>query len=188
MTLGALMFLSTAETSIIGRYLALFGSIFFGEFYRLIFSPILVILGVMILVKRASWSVWRLVGIILYYFALTSLVGWYKKENIGYFDIYSYLDQLMGPSSAFLAILVLFFTSIYLTLRISYRTIFSKVRESVPSFASVRDAVIPYDEDIIPSKKARLDDVYKKKAQELEQKLATLQKSKKSEAEIHVPK
>jgi S-DNA-T family DNA segregation ATPase FtsK/SpoIIIE len=187
-TLGMLMFLSTAEASVIGKYFSYIWMLFFGDYYRFIFSPILVVLWGMILVKKASWSVWRLVGIILYYFALTSLVGWYKKENVWYFDIYSYLDHLMWPSSSFLTLIVVFFTSIYLTLRISYRTLFSKVRESVPSFASVRDAVLPYDEEIIPTKKEKLDDVYKKKAQELEQKLVALQKSKKTETEVNVPK
>lgn len=90
--------------------------------------------------------------------------------------------------SAFLVLTFLLLASIYLTLRISYRTILSKVRERVPSFASVREAVLPYDEEVIPSKKEKPDDVYKRKAQELEQKLVDLQKNKKKENEVHVPK
>lgn len=86
----------------------------------------------------------------------------------------------MGQSSAFLFLLVLFFASIYMTLRISYRDIFSRVRESVPSLSSVREAVLPSGDDTDDEpKKAKIDSTYKKKAEELEKKIAELQKSKK---------
>lgn len=66
-----------------------------------------------------------------------------------------------------------------MTLRISYRTLLSKVRESVPSLASMRSAVLPEDEeDDTPPKKVKLDETYKRKAEELEKKLANIQKAK----------
>ena len=66
-----------------------------------------------------------------------------------------------------------------MTLRISYRTIFSKLRESTPSLSSLRSAVLPDDEeDERPMKKVKLDETYKRKSEELERKLATIQKSK----------
>ena len=53
--LGLLMFLSTTETSLVGGILRKCGVLLFGEYYRYISSPILVALGTMILVKKASW-------------------------------------------------------------------------------------------------------------------------------------
>ncbi len=183
-TLGALMFLSTKESSIIGEYLSQWGKIFFWEYYRIVASPILVILGTMIISKKASWSEWWLLGIILFYVATTSLIGWYTKTPVGYLNVYPILEKFLGSSSAFLLLLVLFFSSIYLTLRISYRNILSRVRESVPSFSSVREAMLPEDdEDEAPMKKSKIDAVYKKKAEELERKLENIQKSKRDESE-----
>lgn len=137
-------------------------------------------LGVMIILKRASWSVSRLVGIILFFIATTSIVGWYSHATIGYFDIYSMMDHLMGASSALIAMMVLWLVSLYLTLRISYRTILSKVRDSVPSLGRIREAMIPTDsdDDITPTKKSKTDEIYKKKSEELERKLAAIQKNK----------
>lgn len=67
-----------------------------------------------------------------------------------------------------------------MTLRISYRTLLSKVRSSVPSLRSFRDAVLPPDEDDeVPVKKGKIDSQYKKKAEELEKKLSDIQKAKK---------
>ncbi len=138
----------------------------------------------MILTKKATWSVWRCVWIILFYFATTSLIGWYQKTTIGYFDIYTPLTKFAWPSSAFLALIFLFFGSIYLTLRISYRNLLSKVRESVPSISRIKEAAFWDEDDEIPIKKWKLDDVYKRKAQELEEKLANLKKWKRPEEKI----
>ena len=123
-------------------------------------------LGVMILVKRASWSVSRFVGIVLFFVASTSLLGWYADyrsgnlstnmhNTIGIFDIFGLLKILLGSAPTFIALIVLWFVALYLTLRISYRAILSKVRESVPSIRNMRDMVIPSDtdEDIIPVRK-----------------------------------
>ena len=106
-------------------------------------------------------------------------MSWYTKSYVGYFDIYAPLTRLLGTSSAFLTLVVGFFASLYLTLRISYRSLLSKVRESVPSLSSMREAVLPNDEDDIPSKKTKVDDTYRRKAEELEKRLETLQKQKK---------
>ena len=73
-TLAVLAFLSASESSVIGIYMSRAGVAFFGEYYKWVFSPILMLLGVMILVKRASWSASRLVGIVLFWLATTSLV------------------------------------------------------------------------------------------------------------------
>jgi DNA segregation ATPase FtsK/SpoIIIE, S-DNA-T family len=178
--LGLVMFFATQETSIIGGYFASFWKVLFGEYFRIIFSPILIILGGMIMIKKASWSLGRFVGILTFYISATSLYGWYSKSEDGIFNIYSLFEQFFGPSVAFIALFSILLASIYLTLRISYRALLSKVRDSVPSFTSVREAVLPQfeEEEEIPTKKTKIDSEYKKKAEALEKKLEALQKQK----------
>ncbi len=175
------MFLATKETSVVGKYFSEAGIILFWEYYRFIFSPILTILGAMILSKKASWSKWRFFGILLYFMSCTSLIGWYKKETVGIFDFYQSFADFFGPSSAWIVFFSILLISVYLTLRISYRAILSKVRESVPSISSVKEVILPSDtlddEDISP-RKTRLDNEHRKKAEELERKLAELKKQK----------
>ncbi len=133
----------------------------------------------------------RFVGVLLFYISVTSLIGWYVPIYDSFFNIWWVLEKFLGRSSAFLFVIVLFFASLYLTLRISYRTILSKVRESVPSISRVREAVLPADdyEDEAPVRKTKADDAYKRKAEELERKIAELQKSKKEEPSVtHEPK
>ncbi len=95
----------------------------------------------------------------------------------------------MWPSSAFLSLLVGFFASLYMTLRISYRTLFSRVRESLPSISGVREALGGNEDDEeVTTKKSKNDTLYKKKAEELEKKIEALQKTKKWEEKVHEPK
>ena len=82
------MFLATREASVFGRYLTQVDMYLFGEFHRFVAAPILVILGTMILVKKASWSMARFVGILLFYISLTSLIGWYVAEYASFFNIW----------------------------------------------------------------------------------------------------
>lgn len=120
-------------------------------------------------------------GIILFFLSVTSLLGMYKKDVIGFFDLHEQAVRFFGSSASILGFLTIFFASLWMTLRISYRTLLSKVRESVPTLSRMRDSILPsdeYEEGIAPSKKVKLDDTYKKKAEELERKLATIQKAK----------
>jgi len=179
------MFLSTKETSIIGQYFAIaWGKLFSPEWYRWIFSPITVALGTMILVKKASWSATRFTGLLVYFIALTSLIGLSQDGAIGFFDLHENMVTFLGKSAAILTLIVLFFASLYMTLRISYRTILSKVRDRVPSLSTMREVVLPSseEEDEVP-KKVKWDNPYKKKAEELEKKLADLHKAKEKREE-----
>ncbi len=56
---AVLMFLSTRESTIVGQILSRAGLFLFGSEYRYIFSPIVAILGLMIIIRRASWSIYR---------------------------------------------------------------------------------------------------------------------------------
>ena len=111
-----------------------------------------------------------------------------QVDVIGFFDLHEQAVRFFGKSASILGFLTIFFASLYMTLRISYRTILSKVRESVPSLSSMKNAVLPEEEeDDTPPKKVKLDDTYKKKAEELEKKLANIQKAKIPEKEEKIP-
>ncbi|MBS9783783.1 DNA translocase FtsK [Candidatus Gracilibacteria bacterium] len=148
--LAVLVFFSTQEVTttgnapLIGKYLSKAGTLLFGkEYYRWIFSPIVGILGVMIIAKKAYWSGWRFVGLILFFLSATSLLGWYSGEKIGLFNIYSELEKFIGKSSAFIFLFGLFFISIYLILRIAYWRALGKIKDITPSLKDIGGAIIP---------------------------------------------
>lgn len=55
---------------------------FFGTYYQYIFSFVPLILGVMILMRRASWTYGRALGILLSWIALTSLIGYIEQQRV----------------------------------------------------------------------------------------------------------
>lgn len=135
----------------------------------------------MISIKKATWSSLRGLGIVFFYLSATSFYGWYTKTEIGYFNAYTLFEQVFGSKLAFIVVVGILLVSLYMTLRISYRTILSHVRNSVPSLSSMREAMSSHDdedEDDIPVKKWKIDSEYKKKAEALEKKLEALQRQK----------
>ena len=99
-------------------------------------------------------------------------------DVVGFFDLHEQAVRFFGPSASILGFVTVFFASLWMTLRISYRTLLSHVRAATPSLSSVRQAVLPDDEDEPPVRRSKLDDTYKKKAEELERKLENIQKAK----------
>ncbi len=97
----------------------------------------------MIIAKKAYWSGWRFVGLILFFLSTTSLLGWYSEQTIGYFDIYFSLEKFIGKSSAFIFLLGIFFISIYLILRIAYWRALGKIKDITPSLKDIGGAIIP---------------------------------------------
>jgi hypothetical protein len=92
----------------------------------------------MILVKKASWDVSRFIGVILYWTSLVSMLSFASPLRTAFFDIHLKLITLVGKTSAFLFLLFIFLSSLYLTLRISYRNLLSKARQSLPSLRDVQ--------------------------------------------------
>ncbi len=141
----------------------------------------------MILIKKAEWTTWRLVGIFLYYISLTSLFGWYQNiENnsehlrvLGFFDLFASLQKIMGTSSTVIFLVVLFLSSLYLALRISYRQIFSHIQKTVPSMSALKETFLPGEtiESVMP-KTPKASNGHAKKVAELEEKIAELQSKK----------
>ncbi len=178
-TLGVLMFFSAQETSTVWYYLSQFWLKLYWEYYRIIFSSILVALWWMIVVKKASWSISRLLGVILFWISVVSLLSFWSDIKVAFFDSHIKLINLVWKTSAIIFLVFLFLSSLYLTLRISYRAILSKARQSLPSFRDVRETVSPQRSDYEERKTSwKGSNEYKKKAEELERQLAWIQKER----------
>lgn len=141
----------------------------------------------MIILKKAEWTIWRLIGILLYYISLTSLFGWYHNidnshdtlQIFGFFDLFASFQKIMGTASTLIFLVVLFFSSLYLTLRISYRHILGHIQKTVPSITTIKETFLPGENitDIIP-KNPKTSQEHAEKVAKLEEKIAELQAKK----------
>lgn len=178
--MSILVIFTERGSSVAGWYLEKMGIDFFGTYYQYIFSFVPLILWVMILMRRASWTYGRALGILLSWIALTSLVGFIEKKRVGVFDIHEILIQYFDTIPALIFILTFLGLSLWMALRISYRTILRNVHIKLvaPSLSWLRDVATFSAKEDAPIQKS---DAYSQRVSELEDKLSQIAKKKEDE-------
>ena len=180
LALSVLVIFTERGSSVAGWYLEKLGMDFYGKYYQYIFSFVPLVLGVMILMRRASWTYGRAIGILLSWVALTSLVGFIEGYRVGVFDIHYVLVQYFDTIPALIFTLTLLGLSLWMALRISYRTILRNVHEKfvVPSLSWLKDVATFSSKDDITIQKS---DAYSQRVSALEDKLSRIAKKKEEE-------
>ncbi len=133
-TIALLTFFSTqtpesGQMPVIGQYFTIAGEYLFGEYFRFIFSPILLVFGAMILLRKTEWNAMKGFGILGFFVSVTSLLGWFSRENSPkmFFNIYDPLQNMVGPAMAFIFLLAILLVSLYLIFQLSYAKILKNV-------------------------------------------------------------
>ena len=133
-TIALLTFFSTqtpesGQMPVIGQYFTLAGEYLFGGYFRFIFSPILLVFGAMILLRKTEWNALKGFGILGFFVSVTSLLGWFSRENSPkmFFNIYDPLQNMVGPAMAFIFLLAILLVSLYLIFQLSYAKILKNV-------------------------------------------------------------
>lgn len=113
---------------VIGQYFRVAGLYLFGEHFRYIFSPVLLGLGIMLVLRKTEWNPIKIFGIFGFFISLTSLIGWFQSEESPkmFFNIYLPLKNMIGAEMAFIVLFSLFLLSMYLIFQISYKKIIEK--------------------------------------------------------------
>ncbi|MDQ1343656.1 MAG: FtsK protein [Patescibacteria group bacterium] len=113
-----------------------------GVHYRIFFVPIITAMGTLIAVNRLSWNFARFFGLLMFWVSVTSLSEmWDPSVWNGNFDFFDIFKDLFSRKPAGMFLVVLFFLSLYLTLRISYRKVISHLHSKLPSVESVKGVV-----------------------------------------------
>lgn len=170
-------------------------SFVFWEHYKYIFSPIITILGVFFLFKE-NYSVnnARLVGLVLYLFSITTLIGFYSQYN-SVLNISVLLKSFFGEIVWVIFMVLILMFSLFLMFRISYKKMLKKVISFAPDLETIKENISLnswYDEED-EFKKAPKKNIQKPKKQtKFEEQLdlsqapknIKIEKSKKSESFI----
>lgn len=178
---GILIFFAENGDSVVGRVLRENGEELVGGYYRFILSIIPFLLGMMILMRRASWSFWRAVWIILSWISLTTIIGFIEKPPVlPLIDFHIPLERYLWGVPAVIFSLALFGVALWMTLRISYRTLLRNIHEKIvaPSVASIRDVTFSSGSD---DRVITKSDKYKDQVRELEGKLEKISKERETD-------
>lgn len=180
--LGVLV-LAGDTNSTMGSIVANIGTTIFGSDYRFIFAPIVTILGLLIVINKLSWSMVRLIGLLMFWISVVSLENIFAHPyNAGLFDFGSFFVSFLGYTPALVFLIGGFLVSLYLTLRISYRKIFWTIHQNLPSLPSIhavkqtiKETSKAIKEEL---KEDKSDAFFKDKAKELEEQIELLKKSR----------
>lgn len=164
----------------------------FGEYYQFIFSPIILLLWVFIFAKEGFWfNNSRFFWLILYFISINTLIWSVDKMYNSLFNLQPSLAGFFWANAAFVFMLMVFFFSLFLMFRISYKKIIKKVMSFTPDLATIKENIsLPKskeekNEDQPKTSKAKkeLEQIEKMK-KELEEELIKVKKSQKEPRQL----
>ncbi|ATU05090.1 hypothetical protein BKN14_01380 [Candidatus Gracilibacteria bacterium HOT-871] len=101
------------KESTIGFYLSKWLFVTFGEYYKWIFAPVLILLsGFMIHKKEANFDMTRLGGLMIFYISVSTMIGFFQDGYNSYLNLYPIVLDFLGKSMTFLVFFVLFLISL----------------------------------------------------------------------------
>lgn len=164
----------------------------FGEYYQFIFSPIILLLGVFIFAKEGFWfNNSRFFGLLLYFVSINTLIWAVNKTYDSLFNLQPSLAGFFWANAAFVFMLMVFFFSLFLMFRISYKKIFKKVMSFTPDLSTIKENIsLPKskedkaeEEPKTMKAKKELEQIEKMK-KELEEELIKVKKSQKEPRQL----
>lgn len=159
----------------------------FWDYYQFIFSPIILVLGILVFVKEGFWfNNSRMFWLILYFVSINTLIWSFNKTYFSFFNFNNSLSGFFWANASIVFMIMLLLFSLFLMFRISYKKIFKTVIWLTPDIQTIKENIsLPnskndYEEK--PKKSSKVDKEMiqiEKMKKELEQELSKAKKSPK---------
>lgn len=159
----------------------------FWDYYQFIFSPIILVLGILVFVKEGFWfNNSRMFWLILYFVSINTLIWSFYKTYFSFFNFNNSLSGFFWANASIVFMIMLLLFSLFLMFRISYKKIFKTVIWLTPDIQTIKENIsLPnskndYEEK--PKKSSKVDKEMiqiEKMKKELEQELSKAKKSPK---------
>ncbi|MDQ7022390.1 MAG: hypothetical protein Q9M97_02480 [Candidatus Gracilibacteria bacterium] len=184
----AILFLFLAVLSIITDTKSVFGNKLFsilnqgfGEYYKIIFSPVLILLSIFILWKeKINFNLLKFLGLIFFYISFTkSFFGFFIENYSAIFDFSKYGNTYFGEGATIFILIISFVLSLVILFRFSPIEFTKNIVNSTTDFINSRrnneDNNYEEFEENKNSSKSRLEVKKENKAEsKLEQKKAEI--------------
>lgn len=162
----------------------------FWNFYQIIFSPIILILGVLIFFKEwFSFNNSRFFGLILYFISFTSLVWSFNNWYNSFFNFSDLLVSFFWNISWVIFLIMIFLFSLFLMFRISYKKILKKFISYTPELKAIKENISLPKEEIKEVKNSKLNkelENIKNLKLELEEEIKKVKNSKKEPKQLEL--
>ncbi|MDD3793570.1 MAG: DNA translocase FtsK [Candidatus Gracilibacteria bacterium] len=188
---GIVSFLSEKDSTL-GYYLSLGLYNLFGDYYKWIFSPVLVLFSLlMIKDKSVSVNLTRIIGLFMFFVSTSTIIGFFIKNYYATFNLYPLLESLLGSISTLLAFFIIFLTSLVILFRFSPVNFARKAFDIPEKLKEIKDTFVgdgfsPKENKKVS--KSKNDERLEKKKQELEEMMEKLKEEKEALAKAKQPK
>ncbi len=140
--LGIITFIGDTK-SIVGFQLFTTLTQAFWVYYIWIFSPVLIALAIFLFKERnLHFNSYRAFGLLFFYVSLTTLIGWYTIDYIAVFNLYPYLEHVLGRNPLFFSALIMFFTSLFMLFRFSIVHSALGATKALPSLSDIKESYV----------------------------------------------
>ncbi|MDD2907325.1 MAG: DNA translocase FtsK [Candidatus Gracilibacteria bacterium] len=191
MFIGIVAFLDE-KSSVLGYFLSMGLTEVFGEYYKWIFSPVLLLFSLlMIKDKSVNVNATRIIGLFIYFISLSTLIGFFIKNYYAVFNLYPLLEDLLGSIATALAFFLLFLTSLVILFRFSPVNFARKAFDIPEKLKEIKDTFVGEGFNSKEEKKTtknKNDERLEKKKQELEVMMEKLKEEKEALAKAKQPK
>ncbi len=179
-----------SEDSKLWELLSLWLSFLFWDYYRVIFSPALILFALFMLKDDdIKPDTTRVIGLLMYYTSLTTLVWAFITNYYAFFNLYTILENLLWPISTIIAFIILLILSLIIVFKFSPVTFTRKLTKVPSKISEIKDTFIwePVKNNW-KTTKSKSDEKIDKKKKELEDMMEKLKKEKEALAKSKQPK
>ncbi|MDD4151325.1 MAG: DNA translocase FtsK, partial [Candidatus Gracilibacteria bacterium] len=180
----SLMTLFIDTNSVIGGNLYFFLNSVFGTYYKIIFSPILFLLSIFLFKRKdLNFNSVRFIGLIFYFFSLTSIFGSIFSPYDAILNFYGELFIYFGNSTSIIFSFIIFFLSILIIFKLSFAEVLESFITGVEKVKELKKEEFQEKtkSKLIKKETNKKEDEFDKKRDELQSMIDDLKKQKKEE-------
>ncbi len=97
----------------------------FWEYYKWIFSPIVIILSIFLFKEKTlHFNLYRAFWLVFYFISIVTIIWFFNVNYIAIFNLFPILENVLWWTSTLFTFLILLFTSIFILFRFSIFTLF----------------------------------------------------------------
>lgn len=184
-------FLSEKDSTL-WYYLSLWLYNLFGDYYKWIFSPVLVLFwALMIKDKSVNVNITRIIWLFMFFVSTSTIIWFFIKNYYATFNLYPLLESLLWSISTLLAFFIIFLTSLVILFRFSPVNFARKAFDIPEKLKEIKDTFVwdwfsPKENKKVS--KSKNDERLERKKQELEEMMEKLKEEKEALAKAKQPK
>ncbi|PID87382.1 hypothetical protein CSB07_01685 [Candidatus Gracilibacteria bacterium] len=154
----------------------------FGEYYKFIFSPVL-ILSAVFLFKEDNYhfNLFRLIGLFIYFLSITTIIGFFIPKYTASSNLYPLLESILGRNSVLLTFSILLLSSLIILFRFSPKKFIKATFSVMPDISDIKTSLKKAPKKLISETKNKAITRKELKNEKEKEKLASMLEELKNE-------